>query len=178
MRTILDQMYAASKAANEQGNTPSFKGLLEVILAAPTIVSAIHNIKANKGSKTPGSDGEKMQEDILEKEYQDAIQRVQSIFTNYRAKDVRRVYIPKPGKTEKRPLGIPTIIDRIVQECVRIVLEPILEAQFFPHSYGFRPLRSPQQALERVTSLVYSTGYYWIIEGDIRKFFDTINQQD
>lgn len=175
LRTITDQLYVRSKASSEQGNMPSFKGLLEIMLAAPTIVTAIHNIKANKGSKTPGSDDETMQEDILEKDYQDVIQRVQSLFKNYRAKDVRRVYIPKPGKTEKRPLGIPTIIDRIIQECVRIVLEPILEAQFFAHSYGFRPLRSAQQALERVTNLVYTTGYFWIIEGDISKFFDTIN---
>ena len=67
LRAIQDQLYAVSKAACEQGNQPSFKGLLELISAEPTILTAIHNIKANKGSKTAGSDDEKMQEDILEK---------------------------------------------------------------------------------------------------------------
>jgi group II intron reverse transcriptase/maturase len=177
LRTIQDQLYAASKAAIESGQQPSFKGLLEIISAEPTILTAIHNIKANKGSKTAGSDDERMQDDILEKNYQDVILRIQNALKNYRPKDVLRVYIPKPGKAELRPLGIPSIIDRTIQECVRIVLEPILEAQFFAHSYGFRPMRSAQQALERVTRLVHITGYYWIVEGDIRKFFDTIDHR-
>ena len=65
--------------------------------------------------------------------------------------------------------------DRIVQECMRIVLEPILEAQFFAHSYGFRPMRDTAMALERVSTLTHNTGYYWIVEGDISKCFDRIN---
>jgi group II intron reverse transcriptase/maturase len=84
-------------------------------------------------------------------------------------------YIDKPGKAEKRPLGIPTIRDRIVQECMRIVLEPIFEAQFFAHSYGFRPMRDAPMALERAKLLVHHTGYHWIVEGDISKCFDRIN---
>jgi RNA-directed DNA polymerase len=175
LRIIQDQLYAVSKAQIEQGQMPSFKGLLEFISAEPTILTAIHNIKANKGSKTSGCDNEKMQEDILEKDYHDVIIRVQTALAHYRPKEVRRVYIPKPGKVERRPLGIPTIIDRIIQECVRLILEPILEAQFYNHSYGFRPMCSAQQALARVTSLVHQTGYFWIIEGDISKYFDTIN---
>lgn len=86
-------------------------------------------------------------------------------------------YIDKPGKAEKRPLGIPTIRDRIVQECIRIVLEPILEAQFWEHSYGFRPMRDTHQALARVTDLVHITGYHWIVEGDISKCFDKIDHR-
>lgn len=70
---------------------------------------------------------------------------------------------------------VPSIIDRIVQECIRIVIEPILEAQFFNHSYGFRPMRDAHMALARVTDLVHKTGYHWIIEGDISKFFDNVN---
>jgi group II intron reverse transcriptase/maturase len=177
LRITLDQLYAVSKASVVQGGKPSFRGLLELISAEPTIITAIHNLKANKGSQTVGSDDEKMQEDILEKNYQSVILRVQKAFENYHARDIRRVYIPKPGKTELRPLGIPTIIDRIVQECVRIILDPICEAQFFNHSYGFRPWRSAQQALRRVTDLVHVTGYHWIIEGDISKYFDTISHR-
>ena len=175
LRIILDQLYTTSKASSEKGEKPSFRGLLELISAEPTIITAIHNLKANKGSQTTGSDDEKMQEDILEKDYQSVITRVQNALKNYQAKDIRRVYIPKPGKTEMRPLGIPSIIDRIVQECVRIILDPICEAQFFNHSYGFRPWRSAHQALGRVTDQVHNTGYHWIIEGDISKYFDTIS---
>lgn len=175
LRITLDKLYAESRAKSETGNKPTFRGLLEIISAEPTILTAIHNIKANKGAKTAGSDKEKMQEDILEKDYQSVISRVQEALKCYKPKDIRRVYIPKPGKTELRPLGIPTILDRIVQECIRIILDPICEAQFFNHSYGFRPWRSAHQALARVTDIVHKTGYQWIIEGDISKYFDTIS---
>lgn len=90
---------------------------------------------------------------------------------------MRRVWIPKPGKQEKRPLGIPSVVDRIVQEFIRLVIEPICEAKFFEHSYGFRPMRSTQQALERLCDVVHNTGYHWIIEGDISKFFDKVNHK-
>jgi len=168
LRITLDQLYAESKAKSENGEKPSFRGLLEIISAEPTILTAIHKLKANKGAQTAGSDDETMQQDILEENYQKVISRVKESLKRYRPKDIRRVYIPKPGKTELRPLGIPTIIDRSV-------LDPICEAQFFNHSYGFRPHRSAHQALERVTDLVHNTGYHWIIEGDISKFFDTIS---
>ncbi len=168
-------MYRLTKEALEKKDLPRFKGLLEVISSETVILTAIHKIKANHGSQTPGSDGETMREHILEKDYPDVIARVQESLKDYCPAPVRRVYIPKPGKTEKRPLGIPAIIDRIIQECVRLVIEPILEAQFFTHSYGFRPMRDAHMALERTTDIVHKTGYHWIIEGDISKFFDNVN---
>jgi RNA-directed DNA polymerase len=112
LRTVQDNLYSAAKASIEQGQLPSFKGLLEIISAEPTILTAIHNIKANKGSKTAGSDDERMQEDILEKDFHDVITRVQDALKCYKPKDVRRVYIPKPGKSEMRPLGIPTVFSQ------------------------------------------------------------------
>jgi len=174
LRALQEHLYATAKDTNDKGKRPSFKGLLEIILAEPTIVTAIHNIKANRGSKTSGSDGETMQ-NILENNYQVVIQRVRETARNYRPRLMRRVYIPKQGKAEKRSFGIPSIIDRIIQECVRIVIEPILEAQFFKHSYGFRPMRSTDMAMARVSDVVHKTGHYWIIEGDISKYFDFIN---
>ncbi|QUH21637.1 group II intron reverse transcriptase/maturase [Alkaliphilus sp. B6464] len=139
-------------------------------------MTAIHNLKANKGSKTAGIDKYTIRK-YLEQDYDKTISEVQQAFMNYKAQSVRRVWIPKVGKDEFRPLGIPTIIDRIVQECIRIVIEPICEGRFFEHSYGFRPMRNTHHALERLTSLVHKTGYHWIVEGDISKFFDKVNHQ-
>ncbi len=112
---------------------------------------------------------------ILEKPFDEVISTIQENIVYHNPLPIRRVFIPKPGKQEMRPLGIPACIDKIVQECVRIILEPILEAQFFAHSYGFRPMRDAHMALLRVTDLVHKTGYYWIVEGDIKNYFGTIN---
>ncbi len=116
-----------------------------------------------------------MRKDYLQRSHSWVIKDIQSTFRHFEAQKIRRKYIDKPGKAEKRPLGIPTIRDRLVQECMRIVLEPILEAQFFHHSYGFRPMRDTAMALERINSLTHSTGYHWIVEGDISKCFDRID---
>jgi len=175
LRVTLDALYQSAKTAHETGGRPSIKGLIEIMSAQATIITAIHNIKSNKGSETPGVDDKTMQKDYLQKPYEWVIQDIQSAFAQYIPQKIRREYIDKPGKAEKRPLGIPTIRDRIVQECIRIVLEPIMEAQFFEHSYGFRPMRDTHQALERVTNLVHTTDYYWIVEGDISKCFDQLN---
>ena len=175
LREIQDKLYQHSKEAYGVGGRPAFKGLLEIMSAEATIVTAIHNIKSNHGSETPGVDYKTMRKDYLQKPFAWVIKDIQGAFQHFEAQKIRRKYIDKPGKTEKRPLGIPTIRDRIVQECMRIVLEPILEAQFFAHSYGFRPMRDSAMALERVNFLTHHTGYYWIVEGDISKCFDRID---
>jgi RNA-directed DNA polymerase len=174
LKQILDKMYSLAFSAQQLGEVVAFKGLMEIISSETVIQTAFHNVKANKGSRTPGCDGNTIR-DLLEKNYSETSDMVQKALGNYRPLPVRRVFIPKPGKDEKRPLGIPAILDRVIQECMRIVIEPILEAQFFPHSYGFRPMRSPDMALERLTDIVHKTGYHWILEGDISKYFDTIN---
>ena len=137
LRTLLDELYQQSKKAIDAGERPAFKGLLEIMSAETTIVTAIHNIKSNHGSDTPGVDNKSMKRDYLQKPYEWVINDIKGAFEKFEAQKVKRKYIDKPGKKEKRPLGIPTIRDRIVQECMRIVLEPIMEAQFFMHSYGF-----------------------------------------
>jgi len=86
---------------------------------------------------------------------------------------VQRTWIPKPGRREKRPLGIPTVRDRTVQGALRNVLEPIFEHAFAEHSYGFRPGRGCKEALRRVAQLL-STGHTWVLDADLKSYFDTI----
>ena len=175
LRQTLDELYRMSKEAKEKGERPAFKGLVEIMASDVTIMTAIHNLKSNHGSETPGVDGKTMRVNYLHRSPNKVIKEIKEAFNNFVPCEIRRVYIDKPGKTEKRPLGIPVIRDRIVQECMRIVLEPIMEAQFYEHSYGFRPMREASMALERITSLTYMTGYHWIVEGDISKCFDRID---
>ena len=91
----------------------------------------------------------------------------------YQPKPVKRVMIPKPGSSEKRPLGIPTVRDRVVQSAVRMVVEPIFEREFAEHSYGFRPGRGCKDALRRVDTLLRS-GLSHVVEVDIKGYFDSI----
>lgn len=91
----------------------------------------------------------------------------------YEPLPVRRVWIDKPGSTEKRPLGIPAVRDRVVQTALRMVLEPIWEAQFAEHSYGFRPGRGCKDALRRVEQLL-KEGYTFVVDADLKGYFDSI----
>ncbi|MBA2664254.1 MAG: group II intron reverse transcriptase/maturase [Bradymonadaceae bacterium] len=93
---------------------------------------------------------------------------------SYQPGDIKRVWIPKPGSTEKRPLGIPTIEDRVVQAALRNVIEPIFEARFAQHSYGFRPRRGCKDALRRCDGLL-KQGYKWVLDADLKGYFDTID---
>ena len=174
LRALQDELYKTAKEAMSRDERPSFTGLVEAMTAKATIVTAIHNIKANKGANTPGVDGVKIR-NYLQSREEWVINDIQSAFRHYEPRFVRRKYIDKPGKKEKRPLGIPTIRDRVVQECMRIILEPIMEGQFYEHSYGFRPMRDTKMALERITGTVHQNGYFWVVEGDISKCFDRID---
>ena len=115
--------------------------------------------------------------EILEKELQSEVKLLERRLREgtYQPQAVKRVWIEKPGRPEKRPLGIPTVRDRVVQATLRNVIEPIYEAEFVEHSYGFRPGRGATQALERVETLLHE-GYTWVVDADIQGYFDNIPQ--
>lgn len=172
LKERLDFIYAKSKKGRV------FHGLWELAFNPVTIVTAIHNIKSNKGAKTPGVD----EQDIdyyLQMPYEELIELVIRTAKDYHPKPVRRVYIPK-ADGKMRPLGIPTILDRIIQECIRIVIEPIVEAKFYPHSYGFRPYRATKHAIAQTIEYINASKNdlpVYVIEGDIKGCFDNINHR-
>ncbi len=169
LRNSLDNLYEKSKEGK------SFNGLLEMIMNEHTIITAVHDIKSNKGSKTPGIDG-KIIDDYLQMSREELLELVKKHLTSYKPKPVKRKFIPKGNDSTKvRPLGIPTMLDRIIQQCVKIVLEPILEAKFYPHSYGFRPYRSTHHAISRICHLMNMGRFKYVIEGDIKGYFDNID---
>ncbi|MGE6963754.1 reverse transcriptase domain-containing protein [Bacillus thuringiensis] len=169
LKQTFDELYF--KAYCEK---PKIKDLYEIICSKANILYAIRAMKSNKGSKTAGVDSLTIN-DILQADEEAVIHLITNTIRDYTPSMVRRVWIPKAGKKELRPLGIPTILDRIIQQCVKQVIEPICEAQFFPYSFGFRPYRDGHMAIERVGSLIHKTKYHWVVEGDIRKFFDKVN---
>ncbi|WP_082136113.1 group II intron reverse transcriptase/maturase [Bacillus altitudinis] len=134
---------------------------------------AYRNIKRNNGSNTPGTDGLTIK-DIENLSIEEVVSKIQSMFQWYTPSSVRRVFIPKPNG-DKRPLGIPTIWDRIFQQCILQVLEPIMEVKFHNHSYGFRPNRSTHHALARMKNLINVAGFSQCIDIDIKGFFDNVN---
>ena len=120
-----------------------------------------------------GVNAEEYEKD-LEGNLQQLLDRVKS--GTYRAPPVRRVHIPKGGSTtETRPIGIPTLEDKVLQRAVVMVLEPIYEQDFLDCSYGFRPKRSAHQALESFRNQLMDSQGGWVLEVDIRKFFDTLD---
>ncbi len=137
-----------------------FNDLLSLIASEQNIMLAYRNIKRNKGSGTAGTDGQPISQ-IANMSEGEIIKYVQRRLDNYQPQTVRRVEIPKPNG-KKRPLGIPTIGDRLIQQCIKQVLEPICEAKFHPDSYGFRPNRSAHHAIARVEYLIHHAKLYYI----------------
>jgi len=135
---------------------------------------AVRRVTENRGRKTPGVDGETWGSP------QAKLRAVGSLSKQrgYRPKPLRRVWIPKPGKQEKRPLGIPTMLDRAMQALFLQALEPVVESTSDPKSFGFRPDRSTADAMVELFHLLApSYGPAWVMEGDIKGFFDNINHE-
>lgn len=164
---LLDGLYAKSAKGENFGN------LMPLILSEANILMAYRSMKSNKGSATEGTDGLTIR-DIEKYEPQELITEIRRRLENYRPKAVRRREIPKPnGKT--RPLGIPCIWDRLIQQCILQILEPICEARFSDNSYGFRPLRSTEHAIAAEMRLINHSKLHFVVEVDIKGFFDEVN---
>ena len=173
MQDVLDELYAQSK------NGKVFEDLMPKILSRENILLAYRNIKANTGSKTAGTDNLTIG-DIGRLPPDEVVAKIQFIVKGskhgYRPKPVRRKEIPKPyDPTKTRPLGIPCIWDRLIQQCVKQIMEPICEAKFSGNSYGFRPNRSVENAIARSYQLLQIANLHYVIEFDIKGFFDNVD---
>jgi RNA-directed DNA polymerase len=148
--------------------------LIDKVYDPRNLDSAYQKVKRNRGSA--GVDH------VTIAQFTNQLERNLEILTtslkdgSYRPQAIRRVLIPKPGSSEKRPLGIPTVRDRVVQGALRNVLEPIFERDFAAHSYGFRPGRGTKDALRRVSALL-KAGYTCVVDADLRSYYDTIPRQ-
>jgi RNA-directed DNA polymerase len=145
--------------------------LIDKIGRADTLELAWAKVQSNAGSC--GVDGITVERFANDSQKRLLAVKEQIKEGSYQPKPVKRVWIPKPGSSEKRPLGIPTVRDRVVQDALRMVIEPIFEREFAEHSYGFRPGRSCHDGLRRVEALLRS-GHTHIVEIDIKGYFDAI----
>ena len=145
--------------------------LIEQILSQGNLKKAIRRVKINKGAL--GVDNKTVDElDGYFKKHQAEIKDL-IMKMKYRPQAVRRVYIPK-ANGKKRPLGIPTVVDRVIQQAIAQVLMKIYDPRFSDDSYGFRPKRSAHDAIEQILEYL-DEGYQWVIDLDIEKYFDTVN---
>ena len=172
----VDEMHKELSRKAKREPEHQFENLCDLLWHDQWLRAAWGKVSTNTGSETAGVDHESMTTFNEPPDKKLAELKEQLKAKTFEPRPVRRVYIPK-ANGKKRPLGIPTIADRIVQEALRMILEPIWEADFSTHSYGFRPNRNAQDALTYLTNrLTGRSGkvYQWVIEGDITSYFDEI----
>ena len=167
MESTFDGLYADSK----KGKT--FSHLMKIIESEENIKLAYRTIKKNSGSDTAGVDKRTIK-DLAKLSEEQYVKLIRKQFSDYHPRPVKRVEIPKPNG-KMRPLGIPTMVDRVVQQCVLQVLEPICEAKFSENSNGFRPNRSAETAIAQCMRLIQVQHLYHVVDLDIKGFFDNIN---
>jgi len=163
-----DRMLAALVTGVKGGKWFS---LMDKVYLTKNLLAAWETVRKRKGA--PGVDGQTVHRFEARAELELSMLEQELRGGSYVPKAVKRVQIPKPGSRETRPLGIPSVRDRVVQTALRNVLEPIFEVRFAPTSYGFRPGRGCKDALRRVQELL-NAGHTWVVDADIRKYFDSI----
>jgi RNA-directed DNA polymerase len=149
-------------------------GLWDKVISERNLQAAFWAVWRNGGA--PGVDGQTVPQFAAQEQVQLAQLRQELRSKGYRRQPARRVWIPKPGSLEKRPLGIPAVRDRTVEAALKHVLEPIFERDFAEHSYGFRPGRGCRQAVQRVEQLL-KEGRHWCVDLDFKSYFDTIGHE-
>lgn len=164
---MFDGLYAKSTRGE------NFYKLYEMITNENNIKLAFRTIKSNKGSTTKGTNKHTIK-DIKEWNEENIVSYVIKRLDNFKPHSVRRILIPKRDGT-MRPLGIPTIEDRIIQQAIRQVLEPICEAKFYDYSFGFRPNRSAKHAIARCYHLMQRADLHFAVDIDIKGFFDNVS---
>jgi RNA-directed DNA polymerase len=159
------------KALETGMETNKWFRLIDKVWSEKNLQSALDKVVKKGGSA--GVDGRSVE--VVQKQSAQEITLLGRLLREgqYQPAPVKRVWIPKPGTREKRPLGVPTVRDRIVQSALRHVIEPIFEREFAPQSYGFRPGRGCKDALRRVDQLL-DEGRVWVVDADIKSYFDTI----
>lgn len=167
MQSTLDELYDKSS----QGCT--FTDLVPLMSSPSNIMLAYRNIRKNTGSRTPGTDHRTIR-DLDKWDAGKLIRHIQNKFRWYQPQSVRRVEIPK-GNGKTRPLGIPTITDRLVQQCILQILEPICEAKFHKRSFGFRPNRGCEHAIAAAYFKMQKQHLHYVVDIDIQGFFDHVN---
>lgn len=166
MTETFDSLFARSKGNHK------FTKLMPIIISDDNILLAYRNIKRNNGSATAGVDRVTIK-DIEKLSTDEFCTIVKKRFAYYNPRKVKRVEIPKPnGKT--RPLGIPSMWDRIAQQCILQVLEPICEAKFYKHSFGFRPTKSAENAVCACALRINLNKMQYVVDVDIKSFFDEV----
>lgn len=163
-----DRMLTALERGVKGGKWHS---LMDKVYSMTNLRAAFDRVKANRGGA--GVDHQTIE--MFEARLEDNLDHLSSTLRDgpYRPQAVKRVWIPKPGRQERRPLGIPTVRDRVAQTALRNVLEPIFERDFARQSYGFRPGRGCKDALRRVDGLLQD-GYHYVVDADLKSYFDTI----
>ena len=167
VQEIQDMLYSQSK------QNYVFQDLISKIVEKGNILVAYRNIKKNAGSKTQGVDNYTIK-DIEKYELSKWVSYIRQRLENFSPMPIRRVEIEKDDG-RKRPLGIPTIEDRMVQQCIKQILEPIVEAKFYHGSYGFRPDRGTENAIAKVYQLVNINKLHYAVDIDIKGFFDNVD---
>ena len=167
LQRTFDELYEKSQKGHK------FSNLFEIIASNENIKLAYRNIKRNKGSKTAGVDGLTIK-NVKKLSEEKFLEIIKKKLAWYSPKAVKRVEIPKPDG-RKRPLGIPTIMDRIVQQCILQVLEPICEAKFHERSNGFRPNRSAEHAIAQCYKMIQQQNLHFAVDIDIKGFFDNVD---
>jgi RNA-directed DNA polymerase len=165
-----ERMLAALETGIEGGK---WFRLIDKVWSPKNLESSLKKVVAKGGSA--GVDQQSVQQIKVHKEQTIAKLEQELRAGQYRAQAVKRVWIPKAGSKEKRPLGVPTLRDRIVQGALLHVMEPIFEREFAAQSYGFRPGKGCKDALRRVDELL-KAGYHWVVDADLKGYFDTIPQ--